>query len=252
MTEFSPSKTPITAGGSVLYPRLSDAEIESIMQHVAEHDKTGTEIGRDRMLYIATYWRNAADNYESAVLKAIAIQGRYHVMELLREVNRLRRIVDALPKTADGVPIYPGMHVWFYAARSVSQSIDELKVLGWDWLPNLAPDTMHYLNVVNEHGDEDAVNLACCYSTFDAANQARFAVKEIASRKASDPPEIPQEDLPYHVCPDDPQGRVNSYPCYAGPIWELIQRENPDPSKKAGKDPQSHDPSQGGLTGQGG
>jgi hypothetical protein len=186
MTEFSPSKTPITAGGSVLYPRLSDAEIESIMQHVAEHDKTGTEIGRDRMLHIATYWRNAADNYESAVLKAIAIQGRYHVMELLREVNRLRRIVDALPKTADGVPIYPGMHVWFYSARSASQSIDELKVLGWDWLPNLAPDAMHCLNVVNEHGDEDVVNLACCYSTFDAADQARFAVKEIASRKASE------------------------------------------------------------------
>ena len=107
MTDFPPSKTPITAGGSVLYPRLSDAEIESIMQHVAEHDKTGTEIGRDRMLHIATYWRNAADNYESAVLKAIAIQGRCHVMELLREVSRLRRIVDALPKTADGVPLRP-------------------------------------------------------------------------------------------------------------------------------------------------
>jgi len=90
------------------YPSLSDAEMASIMQYVADHDEAGTAIGRDRMLHIATYWRNAADNYESAVLKSIAKMGRNHVFELLREVNRLRRIVDALPKTADGVPIYPG------------------------------------------------------------------------------------------------------------------------------------------------
>jgi len=92
---------------------------------------------------------------------------------------------------------------------------------------------------------------ACKTSRLEALKDATGILCSVCYT-LGDPPEMPQEGLPYHVCPDDPQGRVNSYPCYAGPIWKLIQQENPDPSKKAGSAPQSHDPSQGGLTGQGG
>lgn len=33
--------------------------------------------------------------------------------EIANEIIRLRAIVDQLPKTADGVPLSPGMEVWF-------------------------------------------------------------------------------------------------------------------------------------------
>ena len=32
--------------------------------------------------------------------------------EVLAEIERLKAIVDKLPKTADGVPVVPGMRVW--------------------------------------------------------------------------------------------------------------------------------------------
>ena len=88
-------------------------------------------------------------------------------------VAELEKTVAKLPKTADGVPIVPGMHVWFYSKRSCSQWVEELKVTGWEHLPGMEPGWMFVLSVVNEHGDTDGVNLECCYSTQAAALAAK-------------------------------------------------------------------------------
>jgi hypothetical protein len=92
---------------------------------------------------------------------------------LTRRVEELEAIVAKLPKTADGVPIVPGMHVWFYSKRSCSQWVEELKVTGWEHLPGMEPGWMFVLSVVNEHGDTDGVNLECSYSTEAAALAAK-------------------------------------------------------------------------------
>jgi len=35
--------------------------------------------------------------------------------EARAEIERLQAIVERLPKTADGVPVYPGMQVWYHS-----------------------------------------------------------------------------------------------------------------------------------------
>jgi hypothetical protein len=90
-------------------------------------------------------------------------------------IAEMEGVVNRLPKTKDGALVVPGMHVWFYSPRSFSQCIDELKVCGWEYLPGMEPGLMFVLNVVNEAGDSDGVNLECCYSTESAARSAAEA-----------------------------------------------------------------------------
>lgn len=49
---------------------------------------------------IEHYWRNKKGSYANTIRK------------LLAEIARLQPIVDKLSKTADGVPMFPGMEVW--------------------------------------------------------------------------------------------------------------------------------------------
>lgn len=93
--------------------------------------------------------------------------------DMIAEVDRLRGVVCKLPHTADGVPVMPGMHVWFYSHKVLDPFPDELQVSGWDYLPGMEPGYMFVLNVVNERGEWDGVNLACCYSTREAAEAAK-------------------------------------------------------------------------------
>ena len=97
---------------------------------------------------------------------------------LKTELEAARAIVAKLPKTADGVPIVPGMHVWFYSRNSASQWVEELKVTGWEHLPGMEPGYMFVLSVCNEAGESDGVNLACCYST-EAAALAAKGVRDV-------------------------------------------------------------------------
>jgi len=50
-------------------------------------------------------------------LTAAYLCGRADANEIIRkqqqEIERLRATLDWLPKTADGVPIMPGMYVWY-------------------------------------------------------------------------------------------------------------------------------------------
>ena len=49
--------------------------------------------------------------------------------DLLDKIDRLQAIVDKLPKTADGVPITPGMTVWTkYWTGPRKELVDDLQV----------------------------------------------------------------------------------------------------------------------------
>ncbi len=103
---------------------------------------------------------------------------------LQSQVREMREVVDNLPKTADGVPVTPGMHVWFYSPKpSMLSFIEELKVVGWDHLPGMGLGFMFVLNVVTENGESDGesdgVNLACCFSTREAAIPAKHAPEDV-------------------------------------------------------------------------
>ncbi len=77
------------------------------------------------------------------------------VLELCAEVERLNSVVEKLqaivhrlPKTADGVPIYPGMTVWaLIAGREISDAEVQAVGIGGVW--------------------------RYCYSTREAAEKAR-------------------------------------------------------------------------------
>jgi hypothetical protein len=69
--------------------------------------------------------------------------------ELQTEIERLRAIVDRLPKTADGVPIAPGQGVW-------------------TWFPDRSQPETVTLQRIGACGV-----YAGCYSTREAAEKAR-------------------------------------------------------------------------------
>lgn len=43
---------------------------------------------------------------------------REYISDLEEEIEQLEAIVDKLPKTADGVPVTPGMTIWFNTRKS--------------------------------------------------------------------------------------------------------------------------------------
>lgn len=70
------------------------------------------------------------------------------LMQAADEIERLRAIVDRLPKTADGVPIYPGMTVWaLIPGLEISDAEVQVVGIGGVW--------------------------RYCYSTREAAEKAR-------------------------------------------------------------------------------
>ena len=81
--------------------------------------------------------------------KHLGIQGTCaKLQEAEQKIERLQAIVDRLPKTADGVPIVPGMEVWSWMgdAGLMSTEITRIGKGGW---------------------------FAACYSTREAAEKAR-------------------------------------------------------------------------------
>lgn len=72
------------------------------------------------------------------------------------EIERLRAIVERLPKTADGVPVTPGMAYWF-------EYMDTPGEFG----------QLHASEIYNCNGD--VVFNTYCYSTREAAEAARKA-----------------------------------------------------------------------------
>ena len=59
---------------------------------------------------------------------------RTAVPELVAEVRRLRAIVDKLPKTADGVPIVPGMEVYRRGLRGAADLHTVFMVKACHWV----------------------------------------------------------------------------------------------------------------------
>ena len=82
------------------------------------------------------------------------------VQAALDERDRLQAIVDRLPKTADGVPVVPGMQIWpFFEIEDEQGAVVCL----------CAHDGPTGEMLV----DGDTMNVGKCYSTRDAAVAAR-------------------------------------------------------------------------------
>lgn len=95
------------------------------------------------------------------------------IAALQQQVREMREVIDKLPATADGVHVTPGMHIWFYSPKTGPSFIEEFKVVGWDDLHGMDDGIMFVLNVITEQGESDGLNLACCYSTHEAAILAK-------------------------------------------------------------------------------
>lgn len=94
---------------------------------------------RDRLREEACRWYKADGTYEVLDSPAKAVWLRQAAAKTLaktgdlaaanaaqaREIERLRGIVDRLPKTADGVPIVPGMVVYPEASHAIEGEYDE-------------------------------------------------------------------------------------------------------------------------------
>lgn len=88
------------------------------------------------------------------------------IQELEAEVARLREVVDKLPKTVDGVTIYPGMNI--AVTFSGGRVFGDFGVTSVEYLS----EDMHTIHVVDDMGDEFALPTTRLYSTPEAAKQA--------------------------------------------------------------------------------
>jgi hypothetical protein len=77
------------------------------------------------------------------------------------QVERLRAIVDKLPKTADGVPVVPMMEVWFW---NDADYIDSAHAYTFSQQRHKVP-----ISILTEWG---WVRVAHCYSTREAVEAA--------------------------------------------------------------------------------
>jgi len=85
---------------------------------------------------------------------------------LAAELDRLSRIEAALPKTADGVTIVPGMEVW--------ANIGDIEP--WHCgVVSIHVSEEYDLTVRDGDGEEDEANTDDCYSSREAAKKARKA-----------------------------------------------------------------------------
>jgi len=96
--------------------------------------------------------------------EALGIENGIHeegVFELAaKEIERLRAIVDRLPKTEDGVIVVPGMNLWCNSDRGEYQ-----------WLVT-AVDTRGYCSGTFHGCSEGPHSTDHCYSTREAAQRA--------------------------------------------------------------------------------
>jgi hypothetical protein len=96
---------------------------------------------------------------------------------LSRQLSRLRSdlaaargVIERLPKTADGVPVVPGMNLWTatYRADNGPWACGVLAI-------NHESHNAYELVVRDADGNEDEVEAGWCYSTREAAEQAAKA-----------------------------------------------------------------------------
>jgi hypothetical protein len=81
---------------------------------------------------------------------------------LVAEIERLKGIVDKLPKTADGVPVYPGMRLWL---RCPGEIVSGVTRGAWT---HGADKSLDSAEVSEDSGEWDTWRLAACYSTREA------------------------------------------------------------------------------------
>jgi len=90
-------------------------------------------------------------------------------LEMCDEIDRLQAIVDRLPKTADGVPVTPGMIVWIWSKVETPKPspIREKRLLYsyHDW----CDVQTGYVSATRK-----SVPLCSVYSTHEAAEKARL------------------------------------------------------------------------------
>ena len=89
---------------------------------------------------------------------------------LAKRVRELEGVVEKLPKTADGVPVFPGDIVW-HTKNPSSDEITSFAVSDYlDWKPSVW-DGKTEARCVNDKGGGWPVR--SCYSTHQAAEAAR-------------------------------------------------------------------------------
>jgi hypothetical protein len=79
---------------------------------------------------------------------------------MVDEIIRLQTIVDKLPKTADGVPVVPGMILW----PGIFIPDEQGARIGWYATDLATGDRIHQ--------GEDTLRIGKCYSTREAAETA--------------------------------------------------------------------------------
>lgn len=86
------------------------------------------------------------------------------------ELERLQAIVDQLPKTIDGVPVLPGMVLWYVSFSLASRvEVVSLDDLGSDW-----PATVRKaISASDSSGSTFRWHVQGCYSSREAAEAAR-------------------------------------------------------------------------------
>ena len=96
------------------------------------------------------------------------------IRAVLAEVDRLAAIVAKLPKTADGVPVVPGMELW-HAGTAWSDKGD----YAWSFYRRRNGELEVQFILCN-------VLLSDCYSTREAANHAESQAAIDAAEKAAE------------------------------------------------------------------
>lgn len=95
--------------------------------------------------------------------------------EAVAELDRLHAIVERLPKTADGVPVVPGMKVYAIGRHGDIEFFIVASSHQWDRMNQLmASDYTAF--AVNESGEpirSFSADVDCCYSTREAALAAK-------------------------------------------------------------------------------
>jgi hypothetical protein len=98
--------------------------------------------------------------------------GQFHMIrsvdDALAEVERLRGVVDRLPKTKDGVPVTPGMLVYSVGRFGKNKTTTELLVES----SRVNPDENGNLRLI---GSPFMAKPHWCYSTREAAEAAKEA-----------------------------------------------------------------------------
>ncbi len=86
------------------------------------------------------------------------------------EIERLQAIVAKLPKTADGVPVVPGVDAVFWAGGDKRNCLVPLQASNCHYV--LGPEGYVRHSIKKHHSDEK-VSIRKCYSTREAAEAAK-------------------------------------------------------------------------------